>query len=38
MGGPGKSLNRNYHYSIEKGINFIAEKSNNGHVGFVNLF
>jgi hypothetical protein len=38
MGWPGKSLNRNYHYSIEKGINLIAEKSNNGNVGFVNLF
>jgi len=38
MGGPGKNLNRNYHYSIEKSINFIAEKSNNRNVGFVNLF
>jgi len=38
MGGPGKSLDRNYQYSIVKDINFIAEKSNNRNVGFLNLF
>jgi hypothetical protein len=31
VGGPGNSLERNYHYSIENDLNFIAE-------GFVSLF
>jgi hypothetical protein len=38
VGGPGKSLDRNYNYSIEKGINYIAERTNNTNVGSVNLF
>jgi len=38
MGEPGNSLDRNYHYSVEKDINFIAEKSNNRNVRFVSLF
>ena len=38
MGGPGNSLDRNYHYTIVMDINLIAEKSNNRNVGFVNLF
>jgi len=38
MGGPGNCLDRNYHYSTAKDINFIAEKSNNRNVGFVSLF
>jgi hypothetical protein len=38
VGGPGNSLNRNYHYSIEKDINFIVEKTSNTNVGFVGLF
>jgi hypothetical protein len=33
---PGKSLDRNYHYSVEMGISFIADRSNNMNVGFVN--
>jgi hypothetical protein len=37
MGGPGKSLGRNYHYSVEKDINFIAGKTSNTNVGFVGL-
>jgi hypothetical protein len=38
MAGPGNSLDRNYHYSIEKDINVIAEKSNTRNVRFVHLF
>jgi hypothetical protein len=38
VGGPGNSLNRNYNYSIEKDINFIAERTANTNTGFVNLF
>jgi hypothetical protein len=37
VGGPGNSLDRNYNYSTEKNINFIAEKTTNTNVGFVNL-
>jgi hypothetical protein len=37
-GGPGNSLDRNYNYSIEKDINFTAERTANANVGFVNLF
>jgi hypothetical protein len=37
IGGPGNSLDRNYHYSIED-INFTEEKSNKRNVGFVSLF
>jgi hypothetical protein len=36
--GSGNSLDRSYHHSIEKEINFIAERTNNTNVGFVNLF
>jgi hypothetical protein len=38
MGEPRNSLGRNYHYSNEQDINFIAERSNNMNVGFANLF
>ena len=38
MGGPGKSLERNYHYSIEKDLNFIARRIDHTNVRFVNLF
>lgn len=38
VGEPRNSLGRNYHYSNEKGINFIAERSNNMNVGFATLF
>jgi hypothetical protein len=38
MGGPGNSLDRNFNYCIEKDINFIAERTSNTNVGFVNLF
>jgi hypothetical protein len=38
VGGPGNSLDRNYHYSIEDDLNFIAERTSNTRVGFVNLF
>jgi hypothetical protein len=36
--GPGNSLDRSYHYSNKKDINFIAERVNNTNVGFSNLF
>jgi hypothetical protein len=36
--GPGNSLVRSYCYSIEKGINFIAGRSNNTNIGFAHLF
>jgi hypothetical protein len=38
VGGPGNSLDRNYHYSIEDDLNYIAEWTSNTRVGFVNLF
>jgi hypothetical protein len=38
VGGPGNSLERNYHYSIENDLNFIAERTSNTGVGFINLF
>jgi hypothetical protein len=38
VGGPGKSLDRNYHYQIEKDINFIAERTSNTNVRFINRF
>jgi hypothetical protein len=37
-GGPENSLYINYHHSIEKDINFIAENSINRNVRFVHLF
>jgi hypothetical protein len=38
VGGPGNSLDRNYHYLIEEGVNIIEERTANTTVGFVNLF
>jgi hypothetical protein len=38
VGGPGKRLDRNSHYSIAKDINFIAERTSNTNVGFVGVF
>jgi hypothetical protein len=35
--GPGNSLDRHYHYAIEKDLNFIAEGTMKTNVGFVNL-
>jgi hypothetical protein len=34
----GNSLDRNYYYSVEKDVNFIAERTANTNVGPVNLF
>jgi hypothetical protein len=36
VGGPGNSLDRNYHYTIKMDISFIADSSNNTNVRFVN--
>jgi hypothetical protein len=38
VGGPGNSLDRNCHYSIENDLNNIAERTSNKGVGFVNFF
>jgi hypothetical protein len=38
VGGPGNSLDRNHHYSVEKDVNFNAERTTNTNVGLVNLF
>jgi hypothetical protein len=38
VGGPGNSLDRNHHYSIEADLNHTAERTSNINVGFVNLF
>jgi hypothetical protein len=38
VGGPGNSLDRNHYYSVEKDVNFIAERTANTNVGLVNLF
>jgi hypothetical protein len=38
LGGPGNSLDRNCHCQIEKDINFIAEKTSDTNVRFINLF
>jgi hypothetical protein len=38
VGGPGKRLDRNYPYSIENFLNFIAERTSNTSVGYDNLF
>jgi len=38
MGGPRNSLDRNYHYSFQKYINFIAERSSNTNVRSEILF
>jgi hypothetical protein len=37
MGGPGNSLDRNYYCSVEKDVNFIAERTANTNVGLVNI-
>jgi hypothetical protein len=31
-------LNRNHYYSVEKDVNFVAERTANTNVGLVNLF
>jgi hypothetical protein len=31
-------IDRNHHYSIEADLNYIAERTSNTNVGFVNLF
>jgi hypothetical protein len=36
--GPGNSLDRNYHYSIENDLNSTAERTSNTSMGFVNFF
>ena len=38
VGETGNSLGRYYHYSNEKDINFIAERSDNTNVKYANLF
>jgi hypothetical protein len=38
VGGPGNSLDRNFHYSIENDLNFIADGTLNTNVGVVSLF
>jgi hypothetical protein len=38
VGGPGNSLERNYHYSFENGLGFNAERTSNTNGGFVNIF
>jgi len=38
VGGPGNTQGRNYHYSIEKDVNFLAEIMINTDIRFVNLF
>jgi len=37
VGGPGNSLERNYHYSIEKDLNFIARRTDHTNIRFVSL-
>jgi hypothetical protein len=38
VGGVQNSLDRHYYYLTEKDLNFIAERTTNTNVGFVNLF
>jgi hypothetical protein len=38
LGGPGNSPERNYQYSVENDLDFIAERTSNTSVGFVNFF
>jgi hypothetical protein len=38
VGGPGNSLNRNHYYSVEKDVNFTAERTADTNVGLVSLF
>jgi hypothetical protein len=37
VGGQGNSLDRNFHYSIEIYLNFIAKRTINTNVGVVGL-
>jgi hypothetical protein len=37
VGGARNSLDVNQYYSVDKDINFIAERTSNTNVGFVNL-
>jgi hypothetical protein len=37
VGVPGNSLNINYHYSVEKDINFTVERTCNTDIRFVNI-
>jgi len=37
VGGPENRLERNYHYSIKKDLNFIARRTNHTNIRFVNL-
>jgi len=37
VGGAGNSLDMNQYYSVDKGVNFNAERTSNTNVGFVNL-
>jgi hypothetical protein len=38
VGGPGKSLDRKYYYSVKKYIRFVAERKTNTNVEPINLF
>ena len=38
VGGPGNGLDRNYKYSVEKDVNYIAQRSRHTNVKLVNLF
>jgi hypothetical protein len=38
VGGQGNSLDRNYHYSIENGLNCITKRTSNTRVRSVSLF
>jgi hypothetical protein len=38
VGGPGNSLDRNFSYTIEKDISFIADRMDNNNVGLVRIF
>jgi len=38
VGGPGNSQDINYRYSVEKDVDFMAERTRNIDVRFVNLF
>jgi hypothetical protein len=37
VGGPGNSLERNYHYSIENDLNFITRRTDHTNIRFVKL-
>jgi hypothetical protein len=38
VGGPGNSQGRNYRYTIENDVDFMAERMRNTDIRFVNLF